>query len=79
VCPGFADTPLIAAAKDRFAGFPLLSAEDVANAVGAILDRGQPGECWWVQPGREPGPYGFRGVPGPGNHQAPPTRAGEEV
>ncbi|MCO1657368.1 SDR family NAD(P)-dependent oxidoreductase [Pseudonocardia humida] len=79
VCPGFADTPLIAAAKDRFAGFPLLSAEDVADAVGAILDRGEPGECWYVQPGREPGPYGFRGVPGPGNHQAPPSGAGEDV
>jgi NAD(P)-dependent dehydrogenase (short-subunit alcohol dehydrogenase family) len=79
VCPGFADTPLIAAAKDRFAGFPLLSAEDVANAVGAILERGEPGECWYVQPGREPGPYGFRGVPGPGSHQAPPTGAGEDV
>jgi NAD(P)-dependent dehydrogenase (short-subunit alcohol dehydrogenase family) len=79
VCPGFADTPLIAAAKDRFAGFPLLSADDVAQAVAAILDRGQPGECWYVQPGREPGPYGFRGVPGPANHQAPPTGAGEDV
>lgn len=79
VCPGFADTPLIAASKDRFAGFPLLSAEDVANAVDAILDRGEPGECWFVQPGREPGPYGFRGVPGPGSHQAPPTGAGEDV
>jgi len=79
VCPGFADTPLIAAAKDRFAGFPLLSADDVANAVDAILERGEPGECWYVQPGREPGPYGFRGVPGPGNHQAPPTGAGEDV
>jgi NAD(P)-dependent dehydrogenase (short-subunit alcohol dehydrogenase family) len=79
VCPGFADTPLIAAAKDRFAGFPLLTAEDVADAVAAILERAEPGECWYVQPGREPGPYAFRGVPGPGNHQAPPTGAGEEV
>jgi len=79
VCPGFADTPLIAAAKDRFAGFPLLSADDVAQAVADILDRGQPGECWYVQPGREPAPYGFRGVPGPANHQAPPTGASENV
>jgi NAD(P)-dependent dehydrogenase (short-subunit alcohol dehydrogenase family) len=79
VCPGFADTPLIAAAKDRFEGFPLLSAEDVAQAVDAILDRGQPGECWFVQPGREPGPYGFRGVPGPGNHQAPPPAVGADI
>ena len=26
----------------------------------------RPGEVWFVQPGREPGPYRFRGVPGPG-------------
>jgi NAD(P)-dependent dehydrogenase (short-subunit alcohol dehydrogenase family) len=65
VCPGFADTPLIAHAKDQFGDFPLLTADDVADAVEAILDRGQAGECWFVQPGREPAPYGFRGVPGP--------------
>jgi NAD(P)-dependent dehydrogenase (short-subunit alcohol dehydrogenase family) len=79
VCPGFADTPLIAAAKDRFAGFPLLSAQDVADAVQGILERGEPGECWYVQPGREPGPYGFRGVPGPAGHQRPPDRATDDV
>ncbi len=65
VCPGFADTPLIAKAKDRFGDFPLLSAEDVATAIEAVLERGEPGECWFVQPGREPAPYAFRGVPGP--------------
>ncbi len=73
VCPGFADTPLIAHAKDQFAGFPLLTAEDVADAVEGILDRAEPGECWFVQPGREPGPYGFRGVPGPKGSPPPPA------
>jgi NAD(P)-dependent dehydrogenase (short-subunit alcohol dehydrogenase family) len=65
VCPGFADTPLIAHAKESFGDFPLLTAEDVAAAIGGVLDRGKPGECWFVQPGVEPAPYGFRGVPGP--------------
>lgn len=65
LCPGFADTPLIAHARDQFGDFPLLTADDVADAIGCILDRGQSGECWFVQPGREPAPYGFRGVPGP--------------
>jgi Short-chain alcohol dehydrogenase of unknown specificity len=65
VCPGFADTPLIAHAKEQFGDFPLLTADDVANAIEQILDRGEAGECWYVQPGREPAPYGFRGVPGP--------------
>jgi NAD(P)-dependent dehydrogenase (short-subunit alcohol dehydrogenase family) len=72
VCPGFADTPLIAKAKDRFGDFPLLSAEDVAAAIEAILERGEPGECWFVQPGREPAPYAFRGVPGPKSGTPPP-------
>jgi NAD(P)-dependent dehydrogenase (short-subunit alcohol dehydrogenase family) len=73
VCPGFADTPLIAEQRDQFAGFPLLTAEDVADAVQAILDRGQPGEAWFVQPGRQPAPYGFRGVPGPAGGVRPPV------
>jgi len=65
ICPGFTDTPLLAHVRDQFGDFPLLSAEDVADSIDAVLDRGQPGECWYVQPGREPAPYGFRGVPGP--------------
>jgi NAD(P)-dependent dehydrogenase (short-subunit alcohol dehydrogenase family) len=63
VCPGFADTPLIAHAKEQFGDFPLLTADDVAAAIEQIIERGEPGECWYVQHGREPGPYGFRGVP----------------
>jgi NAD(P)-dependent dehydrogenase (short-subunit alcohol dehydrogenase family) len=72
VCPGFTDTALIAGQRDQFGDFPLLSADDVVDAVEAILDRGQPGEAWFVQPGREPGPYGFRGVPGPAGGTRPP-------
>jgi NAD(P)-dependent dehydrogenase (short-subunit alcohol dehydrogenase family) len=72
VCPGFADTPLIARAKPQFGEFPLLTAEDVADAIEAVIERGQSGECWFVQPGREPGPYAFRGVPGPKGAPAPP-------
>lgn len=75
VCPGFADTPLIAGVVAEFtgAGFPLLTADDVAAAVEEILDRGEPGECWFVQPGREPAPYGFRGVPSPLGATRPPS------
>jgi NAD(P)-dependent dehydrogenase (short-subunit alcohol dehydrogenase family) len=72
VCPGFVDTPLVADHRDQFGDFPLLRPEDVADAVDAILERGQPGEAWYVQPGREPGPYGFRGVPGPVGGPRPP-------
>lgn len=73
VCPGFADTPLLADAKAQFGDFPLLTADDVAAAIGQILRRGQPGECWYVQPGREPGPYGFRGVPSAQGAPPPPV------
>jgi NAD(P)-dependent dehydrogenase (short-subunit alcohol dehydrogenase family) len=73
VCPGFADTPLIAHAKEQFGDFPLLTAEDVASAVEQILERAEPGECWYVQPGREPGPYGFRGVPSAKGTPPPPV------
>lgn len=72
VCPGFADTPLISGAKARFGEFPLLTADDVAAAVEQVIDRGEPGECWFVQPGREPAAYGFRGVPGPKGGPKPP-------
>ncbi|CAA9402819.1 MAG: Short-chain dehydrogenase/reductase SDR? [uncultured Pseudonocardia sp.] len=73
VCPGFADTPLIAHAKEQFGDFPLLTADDVAAAIEQMLDRAQPGECWYVQPGREPGPYGFRGVPSAQGAAPPPV------
>lgn len=73
VCPGFADTPLIAGARAQFGDFPLLTAEEVVDAVVAVLVRGEPGDCWFVQPGREPAPYGFRGVPGVQGGTPPPT------
>jgi NAD(P)-dependent dehydrogenase (short-subunit alcohol dehydrogenase family) len=75
ICPGFTDTPLIAASRELFGDFPLLTAEDIADAIEAVLERGQPGECWYVQPGREPAAYGFRGIPGPLGGTRPPTRA----
>jgi hypothetical protein len=37
----------------------------VAEAVVAIVEGSSTGEAWVVQPGREPEPYRFGGVPGP--------------
>ncbi len=67
VCPGIVDTPLIGDGKERLeaAGFPLLQAEDVAEAVARALASGETGQAWVVQPGRDPEPYRFGGVPGP--------------
>lgn len=66
VCPGFADTPMITSFREVFvdAGFPLLTAENVADAVLHAAEEGESGTCWVVQPGREPIAYAFRGVPG---------------
>lgn len=67
VCPGIVATPLIGdgAEQLRRAGFPLLSPEEVADAVLCALTSTRSGECWYVQPGRPPAPYEFRNVPGP--------------
>ncbi len=64
VCPGFADTPLIAHAKSQFDQFPLLTAEDVVDALEKVLSGEGTAECWFIQPGRESEPFRFRGVPG---------------
>ena len=39
--------------------------EDVAEAVWRAASSEGTGEAWVVQPGLEPEPYRFRGVPGP--------------
>jgi NAD(P)-dependent dehydrogenase (short-subunit alcohol dehydrogenase family) len=66
LCPGFADTAILGSMREELvAALPLLTADDVGDAFLAVLDAGKPGEAWFVQPGREPGPYQFRGVPGP--------------
>lgn len=67
LCPGFADTAIVDPLRGPLAeaGMPLLSADDVGDAFLAVLESGRPGEVWFVQPGRQPGPYAFRGVPGP--------------
>lgn len=65
VCPGFTDTELIAGIAGPQVGLPLLPASEVARAVRAVVEGAAPGECWYVQPGRDASPYGFRGVPGP--------------
>lgn len=86
LCPGFTDTPLIGGIRERFvaAGFPLLTAEDVARGfLTAAFDKGS-GQAWFVQPGRDAAPYEFRGIPGPGTDGAvgvapPPPLTGREA
>jgi NAD(P)-dependent dehydrogenase (short-subunit alcohol dehydrogenase family) len=67
VAPGFVDTPLLGGGRERFvaAGFPLLGPADVAQAILNAARSEETGAVWIVQPGREPVPYRFPGVPGP--------------
>lgn len=82
VCPGFADTPLISDMREHFTagGFPLLSTEDVVDALCAVLDGGGTGQAWFVQPGLAPAPFRFGNVPAArladGGHARVPTTLG---
>ncbi|MFL6238865.1 MAG: SDR family NAD(P)-dependent oxidoreductase [Actinomycetes bacterium] len=67
ICPGYVNTPLLSDVAQLFvdSDFPLLAPDDVAAAAMIALASETSGDVWVVQPGREPLPYKFRGVPGP--------------
>jgi NAD(P)-dependent dehydrogenase (short-subunit alcohol dehydrogenase family) len=68
VCPGFAESAIIAPIREALveAGLSIIPAETVAGTVVALLGSDVSGECWFIQPHREPAPFRFRNVPGPG-------------
>ena len=85
MCPGFVDTPMVDPLRATFAeaDFPLIPVETVVDTVlrGLSPDGGS-GECWLIQPGTDPAPYRFRGVPGAvrdGELQKVPTRTASEM
>jgi NAD(P)-dependent dehydrogenase (short-subunit alcohol dehydrogenase family) len=65
ICPGFADTAIIDRIRQHFtaAGFPVLTAAEVADAMVAAWESGEPGAAYVVQPGVGTVPYRFKGVP----------------
>jgi NAD(P)-dependent dehydrogenase (short-subunit alcohol dehydrogenase family) len=67
VCPGFSESPMIDPIRDQLAldGIPVIPAEAVADAVLCLFAGDMTGECWFVQAGRDAGPFRFRGIPGP--------------
>jgi NAD(P)-dependent dehydrogenase (short-subunit alcohol dehydrogenase family) len=67
VCPGYTDTSMVDGEREEIAarGVPLLAPEDVAEAMWRAVSGGGSGECWFVQPGREPEPFRFPSLPGP--------------
>jgi NAD(P)-dependent dehydrogenase (short-subunit alcohol dehydrogenase family) len=71
VCPGFAESAIIDPIRDALADqqLPIIPAETVAQAVLTLFTGSMTGECWFVQAGREPAPFQFRGIPGPRSTQ----------
>jgi NAD(P)-dependent dehydrogenase (short-subunit alcohol dehydrogenase family) len=67
VCPGFSESTMIDPIRDQLAqeGIPVIPPEAVADAVLRLFAGDMTGECWFVQAGREAGPFKFRGIPGP--------------
>jgi NAD(P)-dependent dehydrogenase (short-subunit alcohol dehydrogenase family) len=72
VCPGFAESKIVEPIRQVLAdqGVELIPAETVAATVLKIIAGGGTGEAWFVQPAREPAPFAFRNVPGPGSGRA---------
>jgi NAD(P)-dependent dehydrogenase (short-subunit alcohol dehydrogenase family) len=69
VNPGMTNTNIISEEHRKLleaADFPLMPASQIADAVLQIVTTGRTGECWVCQPGRDPMPYRFHDVPGPG-------------
>ncbi len=67
LCPSFADTAIIADSRSMLEeiGFPILDVSEVVDTFVRLLDGEGTGECWFVIPGRESEPFGFRRAPGP--------------
>jgi NAD(P)-dependent dehydrogenase (short-subunit alcohol dehydrogenase family) len=68
VNPGITDTNIMGPESKTLlaeAGFPVMPAEQIAEAVFGLVSRGVTGECWVCQAGRDPVAYEFRNVPGP--------------
>jgi NAD(P)-dependent dehydrogenase (short-subunit alcohol dehydrogenase family) len=68
ICPGIVDTPLVGEqAKQGLeaAGFPLMPASQIADAVITAIRSGETGVCWVCQPGRDAERFQFGQVPGP--------------
>ena len=67
VCPGFAESAIIEPIREGLerSGTPIIPAEAVAGAVMELFTGEMTGECWFVQAGRPPANFEFRGIPGP--------------
>jgi NAD(P)-dependent dehydrogenase (short-subunit alcohol dehydrogenase family) len=67
VCPGFAETAIIAPIRELLESqrLPIIPVREVIDAVTELFEGDMSGECWFVQAGRPSEAFGFRGIPGP--------------
>jgi NAD(P)-dependent dehydrogenase (short-subunit alcohol dehydrogenase family) len=67
ICPGFADTRIIADFRDSLVegGIPVIPVEEVVDAVLGLFGLDAGGECHFVQAGMDAQEFRFRNVPGP--------------
>jgi|tagenome__1003787_1003787.scaffolds.fasta_scaffold20829511_2 NAD(P)-dependent dehydrogenase (short-subunit alcohol dehydrogenase family) len=72
ICPAFAESRIVDPIREILdaQGVQLIPAETVGATVVRIITGGATGEAWFVQPAREPAPFRFRNVPGPGTGNA---------
>ncbi len=65
ICPSSVDTPMMGASRDRAReqGFPLITADEVAEAMMAIAARPGATTTWSLVAGQPPLPYDFPPVP----------------
>jgi len=65
--PGFAESAIVAPIRAALVadGLAIIPADTVAGVVVDLMAGDACGECVVIQPGREPIPFAFRGVPGP--------------
>ncbi|GAC1437049.1 MAG: SDR family oxidoreductase [Solirubrobacteraceae bacterium] len=66
ICPGFAESAIIAPIRDAIlaSGVPIIAPQTVADAVLELMSGTMTGECWYVQAGRPSEAFRFRNVPG---------------
>ena len=64
LCPGFTDTPIVAAELRSALDVPLMDPSFVAAAALQAMDDAETGRAWIVQPNRVV-PFRFPGIPGP--------------
>ena len=67
ICPGFADTRIIADFRDALVegGIPVIPVEEVVDAILGLFALDAGGECHFVQAGLDAQEFRFRNVPAP--------------